>query len=85
MKKLHFLSIILCFACFNLANAQSDNTDVLHYEINLNVNNLQQNTHIGFSEITFLLLEENPEFIEFDLRNQTIDSVFLKGNPINYT
>ena len=85
MKKLHFLSIILCFACFNLAKAQSDNTDVLHYEINLNVNNLQQNTHIGFSEITFLLLEENPEFIEFDLRDQIIDSVFLEGNPINYT
>jgi aminopeptidase N len=84
MKKLSFLSIILSLLCLNNLNAQVANIDVLHYDINLNVNNLQSSRHIGFTEITFLLLEGNPAFIEFDLKNQTVDSVFLNNNAIDF-
>ena len=85
MKKSCFLSIILSLLCFNFSKAQVANIDVLHYNINLNVNNQIPNQHIGFTEITFLLLEENPEFIEFDLKNQSVDSVFLNSNPIDFS
>ena len=85
MKKSCFLSIILSLLCFNFSKAQVANIDVLHYTINLNLNNQIPNQHTGFTQITFLLLEENPEFIEFDLKNQSVDSVFLNSNPIDFS
>ncbi len=85
MNKLSFLSIILSLLCFNFSKAQSSNIDVLHYKINLNINNQLPNQHIGFTEISFLLLEENPAFIEFDLKNQTVDSVILNSYPIGFS
>ena len=85
MNKLSFLSIILSLLCFNFSKAQSSNIDVLHYKINLNINNQLPNQHIGFTEISFLLLEENPAFIEFDLKNQTVDSVILNNNSIEFS
>jgi aminopeptidase N len=85
MKKFCFLSILLYLWCLNITKAQSPNIDVLHYNISLNVNNLQAGRHVGFTEITFLILDENPSFIEFDLKNQTVDSVFLNDNPIDFS
>ncbi len=85
MNKLSFLSIILSLLCVNFSKAQSTNIDVLHYNINLNINNQIPNQHIGFTEITFLLLENNSDIIEFDLRNQSVDSVLLNNNLKEFT
>ncbi len=85
MKKICILTLLLSLFCFQKTFSQSATIDVLHYNINLNINNLENNKHIGFTEIDFLILSNNHSFVEFDLRNQIVDSVILNNNSIDFS
>lgn len=78
-------SILFCLFISSKAVSQTADIDVLHYNINLNINNIENNKHIGFTEINFIVLNPNNSIVEFDLRNQTIDSVLLNQENIDFT
>ena len=63
MKKLSFFSVIF-FLCL-YANAQ---VDVLHYGINLDVDNMISKHHIGYTDIKALGLQDN-NVVSFMLKN----------------
>lgn len=69
MKKLSFFSVIF-FLCL-YANAQ---VDVLHYGINLDVDNMISKHHIGYTDIKALGLQDN-NVVSFMLKNHNVDSI----------
>lgn len=74
MKRNHLLIFVLCVvSLFGNISAQ-ENTDVLHYSINLDVNHKQTNSHIGYTKIDFVVLEPLSS-VCFMLKDQTIDSI----------
>lgn len=85
MKRRYILfTLLLSLFISTKSFAQSADIDILHYNINLNINNIQTFRHIGFTEIQFLVLEQNNSIVEFDLKNQTVDSVFLNTEKIDF-
>ena len=77
-------SILFCLFISSKSVAQTADIDILHYNINLNINNIESNKHIGFTEIDFIVLNSNNSIVEFDLKNQTIDSILLNQENIDF-
>lgn len=65
--------------------AQNAQTDVISYNITLDVNHLQTGRHIGFTELCFKILESNSNLLEFDLKNQDLDSVVYNSQSIDFS
>ena len=74
MKKLSFF-FVLCALCL-WANAQ---VDVLHYGINLNVDNQISKHHIGYTDIKAVALED-ANILSFMLKNHNVDSIVNLNN-----
>lgn len=84
MKKRIFVALV-CL-CLGLNMFAQDKVDVLNYNICLNVNNQIANSHIGYTEISFVLLEQNTNKVEFMLKDQQVDSVISRdGNSLQFS
>lgn len=84
MKKRIFVALV-CL-CLGLNMFAQDKVDVLNYNICLNVNNQIANSHIGYTEISFVLLEQNINKVEFMLKDQQVDSVISQtGNSLQFS
>ncbi|MGP1515028.1 MAG: M1 family aminopeptidase [Bacteroidales bacterium] len=83
MKKIFFTLFLSLFCASHNINSQTDSIDVQHYEINLNVDNIITKGHIGNTEIKFDLTTKQYNKVQFDLLNQTVDSVYVGNTTIN--
>lgn len=75
-KSLFFIAILLNL-CFIVKSQNVDSIDIIHYNINLNVNNKLSNQHIGYTDIKFKILSNDYHKIKLQLKNQIIDSAFI--------
>lgn len=74
------------FAYLGVRAENTDSIDVIHYGINLNVNNKINNGHIGFTDIKFKIISCTYHSVSFMLKNQTVDSVkTLSGQDISFS
>ena len=64
-------------------NAQTDSVNVKHYDINLNVDNIISKGHTGNTYILFDLITDDNHEVQFDLLNQSIDSVYTGNTSVN--
>ncbi len=85
--KIKFILVIFTFLIIS-AKAQSidgrcDSTDILHYQINLNIKNLNSKTVSGLTKITLLSKINQLTSVRFDLESLQTDSV--KINQTNTT
>lgn len=76
MKKIFFVALV-CL-CVGLKVFAQDKVDVLNYNICLNVNNQIANSHVGYTELSFVLLEQNFNKVEFMLKDHQVDSVIAQ-------
>lgn len=74
------LSMASCLLCASGAFAQ--NFDVSDYEINLDVNHLKANRHIGFTKVKLRMLSAGDTSLQLDLKNQIVDSVLVNGQRV---
>ncbi len=58
--------------------------DVLHYGITLNVDNEQENRHIGFTDVDMRFLSSGNDYLMLDLRSQSVDSVFFNDQNVEF-
>jgi hypothetical protein len=85
-KRSLFIVLILTIVGLSLRGENTDSIDVIHYGINLNVNNKINNGHIGFTDIKFKILSSTYHSVCFMLKNQTVDSVkTLGGQTISFS
>ena len=80
MIKKFFLVYVLSLWAFSFVNAQKDSIDVIHYDISMNVDNQIANGHIGKTAIKFVLKSKDFSNVEFSLKDQLIDSVYINVN-----
>ena len=64
-------------------NAQTDSVNVKHYDINLNVDNIISKGHTGNTYILFDLITDDNHEVQFNLLNQSIDSVYTGNTSVN--
>lgn len=74
MKKILFL-----LSFFALSVSAMAQVDVLHYDINLNVDNQISKHHIGYTDIKMLALE-NGNMVALMLKNHNVDSIVNMNN-----
>lgn len=65
--------------------ASGDSIDVLHYDIRLNILNLQQKELSGFTEISFVPEYPGMQIFTFDLEQLSVDSVQLNQNLVSHS
>ncbi len=78
LKPFVFLLLSAAFCCC-VAELFAQNIDVAEYEINLNVNNLQKNRHIGYTKLKLRMLSSENDTVQLDLKNHVVDSVLVDG------
>jgi hypothetical protein len=78
MKKLVLILFAIVFLNTLYTNAQCiqlDKIDILHYEINLDISDIESESIQGYTEITFKPIIENLDIVYFDLLMLSIDSI----------
>ena len=87
MKSISKAVAIICFALGVLSihaqGVQTDEIDVKHYEISLNIDNISVKHHFGYTRIDFDLKTNEHNIVEFSLQNQVVDSVFVGNTQVN--
>lgn len=84
MKKIYLLLFVLCFAFGTKAQTQTDSIDVLHYDINLDINNTIKDHHKGYCYLRIKVTNPVNHLIHLSLLNHQVDSVYLNGYGANY-
>ena len=83
-----FKSVVFCLSMLllHLCNVGlfAQNFDVSDYEINLDVDHLQPNRHIGYTKLTLRMLSSEDVSVQLDLRNQFVDSVLVNGRTVAF-
>ncbi|MBR1625809.1 MAG: T9SS type A sorting domain-containing protein [Bacteroidales bacterium] len=78
------ISLVGTVICvINCLNAQTDSVNVRHYDINLNIDNIISKGHTGNTYILFDLITDDNHEVQFDLLNQSIDSVYTGNTSVN--
>ena len=67
------------------SNRRSDSFNILHYKISLDVTDYAGKTIQGNTEIRFVSLLGDLEWIIFDLQTLQVDSVIFQGKTLTYT
>ncbi len=83
MKKIYFF-LVICFLSLQI-NAQTDSIDVLHYDINLDINNIIKNRHKGYCTVRVKVNNPINRIIKLSLLNHDVDSVYVNGMPAIYS
>jgi len=83
MKKFYLFFLLSCFS-FGL-RAQTDSIDVIHYDINLDINNTVKNHHKGYCYLKIKVTNPINHIIHLSLLNHTVDSIYLNGYAADYT
>lgn len=83
-----FKSVVFCLSMLPLylcnVGLFAQNFDVSDYEINLDVDHLQPNRHIGYTKLTLRMLSSEDVSVQLDLRNQFVDSVLVNGRTVAF-
>ena len=85
------LPVIFLLLMFQLAGLQAQNNNigdtihVLHYSIHLNEINTEEQTITAYTEIRLVPLIEDLAYIPLELKDLTVDSVFVDGTEWNFT
>lgn len=82
MKKI--VLFILVFSSYLFVNAQNDSIDVLHYDINLDINNIVKGRHIGHCDLSVKVINPTNQIIKLNLLNHSVDSIYVNGYPAPY-
>lgn len=83
MKKILFF-LGICFSVMQI-NAQNDSIDVLHYNINLDINNLIKGKHKGHCVVKAKVVNPTNRIIRLSLLNHNVDSVYVNNLPAIYS
>ena len=83
MKKILFF-LVICFSVLQI-NAQNDSIDVLHYNINLDINNLIKGKHKGHCVVKAKVVNPTNRIIRLSLLNHNVDSVYVNNLPAIYS
>src|SRR5574344_331180 len=83
MKKFYLFFLLSCLS-FGLW-AQTDSIDVIHYDINLDINNTVKNHHKGYCYLKIKVTNPVNHVIHLSLLNHTVDSIYLNGYAADYT
>ncbi len=89
MKNARLFIMFLLLFYMGTANAQNndigDTIHAIHYNIHLNHINTAENTIAAYTEIKLVPLIEDLAYIPLELKDLTVDSVFIDGTEWNFT
>lgn len=77
-----WLCFVLSFSCRLLS--QGAEYDVIRYDINLDVNHLQPNCHIGYTEVELRLENRADGILQLGLISHGVDSVLMNGQSVEF-
>lgn len=73
------------FIVIENSNRRSDSLDILNYEIHIDVSNYASKYIDAFTKVSFKTKLDKINSITLDLKDLQVDSVFFRGQKINYS
>lgn len=80
MKKIGLIICILCFWCSANAQIRTDSIHVSHYDINLNIIDFVYHQIDGYTDLSVVSKVNGLSYVDLDLQQLTVDSVFLNSS-----
>jgi hypothetical protein len=85
MRPLFQLLIVLLFCSNTLSAQRNENLDVLHYDLQLNLQRIQLKQISGIATISAKIIGANTKFIALDLQKLQVSKITCNGDSVGFS